>query len=69
MNEFASMMGKTAELWRQFSLDCRRYLRKDEITLNEMADKLDEISEYEKKVFKKLKKEFLKEHKTYTTTI
>ena len=60
MNEFASMMGKTAELWRQFSLDCRRYLRKDEISLNEMAEKLDEISESEKEVFKRIKKEFLK---------
>ena len=61
MSECASMMEKVAEQWRQFSLDCRRYLRKDEITLNEMADQLDEISENEKKVFIKIKKEFLKE--------
>lgn len=60
MSECASLMEKVAEQWRQFSLDCRRYLRKDEITLNEMADKLDEISEDENKVFIRIKKEFLK---------
>ena len=60
MSECASLMEKVAEQWRQSSLDCRRYLRKDEITLNEMADKLDEISEDENKVFIRIKKEFLK---------
>ena len=59
MSECASMMKKVAEQWRQFSLDCRRYLRKDEITLNEMADTLENISAQEHDVFKKIKKEIL----------
>ena len=61
MSECATMMGDTAEQWRQFSLNCRRYLRKDEVTLNEMADQLDKISTCEHKIFTKIKEEFLKQ--------
>lgn len=60
LDECAAQMGLVADRWRQFSLDCRRFLRKDEITLNEMADQLDEIGSCEHAIFTKIKKEFLK---------
>jgi hypothetical protein len=59
MDDCAKMMMSDAEQWRQFSLDCRRYLKKDEVTLNEMADMLEGISADEHKIFLKIKEEFL----------
>ena len=60
LEESAAKMAVAADLWRQFSLDCRRYLRKDEVTLNEMANSLDEIGQYEKEAFMMIKRGFLK---------
>lgn len=59
LDDCAKMMMSDAEQWRQFSLDCRRYLKKDEVTLNEMADMLEGISADEHKIFLKIKEEFL----------
>ena len=60
MEACATKMAEIAEMWRRFSLDCRRYLKKDEITLDEMADLLDEISAREYTVFNRIKKEIPK---------
>ena len=60
LEESASQMAVTANQWRQFSLDCRRFLRKDEdVSIQAMAEMLDEISENEKQVFLRIRKEYL----------
>lgn len=60
MEACATKMAEIAEMWRRFSLDCRRYLKKDEVTLNKMADLLDEISARECAVFHRIKEEIPK---------
>lgn len=61
LDECASMMTDVAEQWRRFSLDCRRYLRKDEVSLNEIADQLDAISACEHEIFKRIRKEIIRQ--------
>ena len=56
----AKMMGDDADAWRQFSLDCRRYMKSDNITLKEMAELLQTIGQQEKQIFTKIDTEFLK---------
>jgi len=56
----AKMMSDDADAWRQFSLDCRRYMKSDNITLKEMAELLETIGQQEKLIFTKIDKEFLK---------
>lgn len=48
-------MGKSADSWRMFTVDCNRYINKTSVTLNEMADIVDEASVYEKQSFTKIK--------------
>lgn len=57
------IMCKAADCWRTFTVDCNRYLNKTGVTLNEMADILDEAGNNEYKAFKKLKDGFLKKNK------
>ena len=54
------MMSADADSWRQFSLDCRRYMKSDNITLKEMAELLQTIGQQERQIFEKLDNEFLK---------
>ena len=53
-------MNKDADTWRQFSLDCRRYMKSENVTLNEMADILETIGQQEKEIFTRIDSEFLK---------
>lgn len=56
----AQLMGADADSWRQFSLDSRRYMKSDNITLKEMAELLETIGQQEKTIFEKIDQEFLK---------
>lgn len=60
LNDCADQMFSAADGWRKFSVDCGRYMRQEGITLNEMADVMDEISVAERQAFTKIKNEFLK---------
>lgn len=59
----SDIMRKAADCWRAFTVDCNRYLNKTGVTLNEMADIIDEAGNNEYKAFKKLKNDFLKKNK------
>lgn len=53
----ACKMLDNAELWRNFTLYCRRYLKKDGgVTINEIADILDSIGDMEYDIFRNLDK-------------
>lgn len=56
----SDIMRKAADNWRRFTVNCNRYLNKSGVTLNEMADIVDEASVCEKQAFEKIKA-FLKE--------
>lgn len=58
----SQLMEADADTWRQFSLDCRRYMKSENVTLKEMAEVLETIGEQERVIFTKIDKEFLKPH-------
>lgn len=60
LDDCSKMIAEDADLWRQFSLDCRRYMKTENMTLNEMADLLETIGQTEKEIFTKIDTEFLK---------
>lgn len=55
----ANLMNADADSWRQFSLDSRRYMKSDNITLREMSELLETIGQQEKQIFEKIDTEFL----------
>ena len=57
--ESADLMRKAADTWRVFTVDCNRHINKAGITLNEMADVVDEIGDLERDTFVNIKKNFL----------
>lgn len=48
-----------ADTWRKFSVGCNRYINRKNITMNELADIVDEAAYLEFETFKKIKKNFL----------
>lgn len=60
LSDSQTIIRQAADGWRQFSIDCNRYIKREGVTLNEMADVLGEIGQHEKAAFTKIKKEFLK---------
>lgn len=53
----AAKMLENAELWRNFTLCCRRYLKKDSgVTITEIADIVDSIGDMECDIFRNLDK-------------
>jgi hypothetical protein len=60
LDDCAALMSVAADGWRKFAVNCGRYMKQESVTLNEMADVMDEISEAERKTFQKIKKEFLR---------
>lgn len=60
LDDSAALMSTAADGWRQFAVDCGRFMKQESVTLNEMADVMDGIGESERKTFEKIKKEFLK---------
>jgi len=60
LNDFSMEMTRIGDLWRQFALECIRKLKKrSNASFNNLADKVVEIAEAEKKFFVALKKEKL----------
>ena len=57
------LMHDSADNLRRFSVGCNRYINKTGITLNELADAIDEAGNCEYKTFRKLKDDFLKKTK------
>lgn len=60
LEESSVMMSNAADLWRQFSVNCGRFMKEDGITLNEMADIIDAVASAERDTFVIIKKKFLK---------
>ena len=60
LDDCSKLMTEDADTWRQFSLDCRRYMKSENVTLEEMADILESIGQQEKHIFEKIDNEFLK---------
>jgi hypothetical protein len=57
LNDFSVEMTQIGDLWRQFSLECGRKIKKrSNITYNELSDMLHEIATAEKKFFLALRK-------------
>ena len=59
LDDSAVLMSNAADGWRKFAVNCGRYMKQDNITLNEMADIMDTISVSERQAFTKIEKEFL----------
>ena len=64
LEDSASVFTAAADLWRRFTVGCNRYLKRESITLNDLADAIDEAGNCEEKTFKTIKKDFLS--KTHT---
>lgn len=60
LHECGNMYSKAADCWRQFTVGCNRYISRKGVTLNELADFIDEAAEYEKQTFLIIKNQFLK---------
>ena len=59
LDECGTLIHIAADYWRQFTVNCNRFINKQGITLNEMADIVDEAANYEMRTFDKIKS-FLK---------
>ena len=58
--ESAATMLKAADSWREFTVGCNHYIKKTtSITVNELADIIDETSRLERDTFMNIKKKFL----------
>jgi len=58
LKEYSVEMHKIGDLWREFALECgRKFKNRSEATYNDLADRLVEIAEAEKKFFTALNKE------------
>lgn len=60
----AESLTKAADAWRAFSVHVLHYRRKKPVTLDEIADTLEEASRYEYETFHNIKKQFLKKIKS-----
>ena len=60
LEECSDIMRKAADSWRSFTVNASRHIYKAGVTLNELADMVDEAGEYEQNTYMKIKKEFLK---------
>jgi hypothetical protein len=60
LDKSSTLMHTAADVWRQFTVGCNRYINRSGTTLNELADIVDEAGNQERETFLKIKKEFLK---------
>ena len=60
LEECGNLLTNAADCWRQFTVGCTRYISRKGVTLNELADMIDEAGNYEYQTFMKIKKDFLK---------
>lgn len=63
LEDSGRLFTNAADCWRQFTVGCNRYISRKNITLNELADAIDEAGNYEYKAFKQLKEGFLKKQR------
>ena len=56
-------MNNSADCWRQFTVNCNRYINRQNISLEEMADIIDEAGNYEYETFNKIQNKYLSKHK------
>ena len=63
LDECSRHMHDSADCLRRFSVGCNRYINKTGITMNELADAIDEAGVHEYKAFSTLKKDFLSKTK------
>jgi len=60
LEDFSVEMTRIGDLWRQFALECvRKFKNRSNASFDDLADKVVEIAEAEKKFFVALKKEKL----------
>jgi len=58
LQEYSLEMGRIADLWRYFALECvRKFKNRSKLSFGDLADKVLEISAAEKKFFLALNKE------------
>lgn len=55
LQESGDLLATAADYWRQFTVGCNRYISRTGVTLNELADMVDEAGNKECEAFKKLK--------------
>lgn len=55
----SDIMCKSADCWREFTVGCDHYIKRTGVTLNELADIIDEAGRYEEQTFKTIRKGFL----------
>ena len=60
LDDCSQTMKKAAESWRTFTFYGSRHIKKTGISLNEMADIIDEAGNYEYETFTSIKNDFLK---------
>ena len=63
LEDCSNIMIKAAESWRTFTLNSSRHIKKTGISLDEMADILDEAGNFEYETFISIKKNFLSKQK------
>lgn len=61
----AESLVKAADTWRNFSVEVLHYKKKMDVTLNQLAEILDEAANYEYLTYSNIKKNFLKKNKRF----
>ena len=60
LEKSSDYMSKAADSWRTFTVNGSRHIKKTGVSIDEMADILDEAGNYEYETFMNIKKNFLK---------
>ena len=63
LEKSSDYMNKAADSWRTFTVNGSRHIKKTGVSIDEMADILDEAGNYEYETFMNIKKNFLKNYK------
>lgn len=59
LDECSAGITASTDYWRQFTVNCNRYINRKNISLYEMADIIDEAANYEHETFINIQKRFL----------
>lgn len=63
LSDSAELMGKAADCWRQFTLNCSRHIGNRGAAIDEITGYMDEAADFEFKSLELLQKDFLKKQK------
>ena len=63
LEESSAMMRKAADTWRAFTIKASRHIKHTGVSIDEMADIIDEAGNCEYQTFTNIKKNFLSKHK------